>query len=306
MKVLVILASFNGEKYIYDQINSILSQKGVYLDIFVFDDKSSDSTVEVVRKFSKSNVTVFVNQVPSGSAANNFCNSILSISDDTYRNYEFVALSDQDDIWHGNKLIRAVDNLKNNNSSLYASNMLLWDENTGRESIIKKDFPQKEFDFLFEGGSAGCTYVFTTDFAISLKKVLFNVNYLDWDNFSHDWFIYFFARYAGFKVTLDSNSFIRYRIHTQNVHGQLNSNSLRSLKKRFSLVKNGWYFGHIEGFRQIIKPDSVCNYIYHFYDFSWFTRVWVCLRFNFKLFRSKRKFLFFFLLSLIPYNKKTI
>jgi rhamnosyltransferase len=306
MKVLVILASFNGEKYIYDQINSILSQKDVYLDIFVFDDKSSDSTVEVVRKFSKSNVTVFVNQVPSGSAANNFCNSILSISDDTYRNYDFVALSDQDDIWHGNKLIRAVDNLKNNNSSLYASNMLLWDENTGRESIIKKDFPQKEFDFLFEGGSAGCTYVFTTDFAISLKKVLLNVNYLDWDNFSHDWFIYFFARYAGFKVTLDSNSFIRYRIHTQNVHGQLNSNSWRSLKKRFSLVKNGWYFGHIEGFRQIIKPDSVCNYIYHFYDFSWFTRVWVCLRFNFKLFRSKRKFLFFFLLSLIPYHKKTI
>lgn len=304
MKVLVILTSFNGEKYIHEQINSILLQQDVNVDIFVFDDKSSDSTVDVVKKFSKSNITIFVNQIPSGSAANNFCKSISSISNEVYENYDFVALSDQDDIWLENKLKTAVDKLKYNDSSLYASNMLLWDENTGKESIIKKDFPQKKFDFLFEGGSAGCTYVFTTVFAISLKKVLLNINYLNWNNFSHDWFIYFFARYAGFKVTIDSNSFIRYRIHSENVHGQLNINSWESIKKRFILFKNGWYLGHIEGFRQIIKPDSVCNYIYNFYNYNWFTRVWVCLRFNFNLFRSKRKFLFFFLLSLITYHKK--
>ena len=53
MKVLVILASFNGEKYIYDQINSILLQEDVSIDIFIFDDKSTDSTIDVVKKFSK-------------------------------------------------------------------------------------------------------------------------------------------------------------------------------------------------------------------------------------------------------------
>jgi rhamnosyltransferase len=306
MKVLVILASFNGEKYIHDQINSILLQQGVNVDIFIFDDKSTDSTIEVVQKFSKTNISIFINDKPSGSAANNFSNSILSISDETYENYDFVALSDQDDIWNVNKLKTAVDKLKYNNSSLYASNMLLWDENTGKESIIKKDFPQKEFDFLFEGGSAGCTYVFTSDFAISLKKQLHNINYFNWINFSHDWFIYFYARHSGFKVTLDDSCLIRYRIHNENVHGQLNINSWTSLKKRFNLVRNGWYFKQIEGYLQIIKPDSNYYDIYYFYNFSWLTRVWVCIRYNFKLLRSKRKFLFFFLLSLIPNNKTAL
>ena len=303
MKVLVILASFNGEKYIYDQINSILLQEDVSIDIFIFDDKSTDSTIDVVQKFSKTNVSIFINDTPSGSAANNFCNSILSISDETYENYDFVALSDQDDIWNVNKIKTAVDNLKYNNSSLYASNLLLWNENTGRESIIKKDFPQKEFDFLFEGASAGCTYVFTSEFAISLKKQLHNINYLKWVYFSHDWFIYFYARYSGFKVTFDDSCLIRYRIHTENVYGQLNNNSWLSLKKRFNLVRNGWYFKQIEGYLQMINPDSNYYNIYYFYNFSWLTRVWVCTKYNFKLFRSKRKFLFFFLLSLIPHNK---
>jgi hypothetical protein len=86
---------------------------------------------------SSNNLNVFVNSIPSGSAANNFCNSIVSISDYVYNSYDYVALSDQDDIWYINKLITAVDKLNNSNSSLYASNMLLWEENTGKEFIIK-------------------------------------------------------------------------------------------------------------------------------------------------------------------------
>jgi rhamnosyltransferase len=305
MRVLVILASYNGEKYIYDQIYSILSQVNVNVDIFVFDDVSTDSTIKVLENFSDPKIKIFVNEAPSGSAANNFCNSLLSITDDTYKNYDFIALSDQDDIWCENKLKTAVDKLNANGFCLYASNLLLWEQNSGRESIIKKDFPQKEFDFLFEGGSAGCTYVFTSEFAISLKKELSNVNYLNWKFFSHDWFIYFYARHSGFNVILDDSFLIRYRIHNDNVHGQLNSNSWFSFKERFQLIRNGWYVKHIEGFLQIIKPDSNYYNIYYFYNLNWFTRVWVCVRYNFKLFRSKRKFLFFFLLSLIPLNKRS-
>jgi rhamnosyltransferase len=304
MKVLVILASFNGEKYIYDQINSILLQEDVCVDIFVFDDLSSDSTVEILQKFSNSKINIFLNETSSGSAANNFCNSLLKISDETYIKYDFIALADQDDIWHFKKIKTAVDKLNFSEFSLYGSNMVLWEQNTGKELIIKKDFIQKEFDFLFEGGSAGCTYVFTPDFAISLKKKLKDINYINWKFFSHDWFIYFYARHAGFKVFLDNSSLIRYRIHNENVHGQLNNISWFSLKKRYFLVRSGWYFEQIKGFLQMINPNSKYYDIYYFYNLNWFTRVWVCIRYNFKLLRSKRKFLFFFLLSLIPVKKR--
>ena len=62
--------------------------------------------------------------------------------------------------------------LKKEHSSLYFSNLILWDEKTNNKSIINKSYPQKKYDFLFEGGSAGCTYVFTNDFCLGLKNVL--------------------------------------------------------------------------------------------------------------------------------------
>jgi rhamnosyltransferase len=303
MKILVILASYNGAKYIYDQINSILLQKNLFVDIFVFDDVSTDSTIEVVKKISNPNVRLFVNETSSGSAANNFCNSILSISDETFLNYDFVALADQDDIWHIDKLKSAVDKLECEGSSLYASNLILWEQNTGKKSKIKKDFPQKKFDFLFEGCSAGCTYLFSSYFAISLKNNLSNINYLNWSFFSHDWFIYFFARFNNFKVVIDKDAFILYRVHDSNVHGQLNVFSISSVFERIKLIKNGWYIKQVENFITLLPPNSEEYYIYKLYNKSYLGRVYILFRYNFSLMRSKKKFFYFLILSLIPINR---
>jgi rhamnosyltransferase len=300
VNILIILASFNGEKFIYEQIQSILKQSGVSVDIFVFDDISTDSTVKIVQSIPNSNIRIFLNETSSGSAANNFCNSIRCIPDQIYKNYHYVALSDQDDVWHTEKLKTAIDKLKFSESSLYSSNLLLWDQKTGKESIIKKDFPQKEFDFLFEGGSAGCTYVFTSNFAVELKNQLSYINYYSWKNFSHDWFIYFYARYFGHKVFLDNSFLIRYRIHEENVYGQINTFSLKAIRNRLDLVGKGWYSNHIEGFSQILPDCSHELKIYNLYSSNWFSRFWLLLRYNFSLFRSKKKFFAFALIILMP------
>ena len=66
MKILVILAAYNGAKYIEEQMDSILNQDSVSLDIMVFDDCSTDNTIEVLNKY-KSNVNVSINKREKGT-----------------------------------------------------------------------------------------------------------------------------------------------------------------------------------------------------------------------------------------------
>jgi rhamnosyltransferase len=106
---------------------------------------------------------------------------------------------------------------------------------------------------LFEGGSAGCTYVFSSKFAADFRNNLFDIDYQKWDFFSHDLLIYFYARINCLKVVIDSRSEILYRIHGQNVHGQLNKSSFIAILRRLQLVNNGWYFKQLDGFSQLIE-----------------------------------------------------
>jgi rhamnosyltransferase len=310
-KVLVILAYFNGEKYIEEQLTSILYQINCDIDIFIFDDFSNDNLYEALKKFDKySNIRLIKNEVNSQSAAYNFLNSILSINDDILCKYDYIALSDQDDIWLPSKLKRSIDKMLYTNSNLYCSDLLSM--KIGNYNIIKKSYNQTRYDFLFEGGSAGCTYVFDFQLLLYLKNCLENLNYLQWpklnnniDCFSHDWFIYFIARSNSYKVYIDNEINILYRIHDNNVHGGLNINSFSSFYKRIKLIKDGWYIKQVLGFMFYLEKDTKEYKIYSLYTRNIFTRIYVLLKYNFKLMRSKSKFLIFFIVSLIPQKIKS-
>ena len=113
MKILIILASYNGAKYIKEQIDSILGQDLVCLDIMVYDDSSNDNTLEILDQYKlNSNVIIHKREIGTGSAASNFLNAIKSIDDDIISSYDFVSFSDQDDIWLPNKLFEACRVLK--------------------------------------------------------------------------------------------------------------------------------------------------------------------------------------------------
>lgn len=302
MKILVILASYNGVKYIEDQINSIIKQEGVIITLLVFDDRSNDGTIELLHsKYSFDNkIKIIQNQIPTGSAANNFFNALLSFEDSFLEIYDYIAFADQDDIWLPNKIQAATECLLSEKSDLYMSNLILWEEKINKKSIINKSYPQKKFDYLFEGGSAGCTYVFTTFFGKELKKRLLTLYYKEWQFFSHDWFVYFFARLENFKVVMDENAYILYRVHDTNVHGQLNTFSFYAIIERLRLIKEGWYFKQARGFKSLLNPNSNEYKIYKLYSKNYFTRLYVILRYNFSLIRSPKKAIQFFIISLLP------
>jgi rhamnosyltransferase len=299
-KVLVILASFNGEKFIEDQVNSILAQKEVELEIRIFDDLSSDSTCSILETISDKRVSYKINSNPSGSAALNFLTAIISLDPSVINNYDFVALSDQDDVWLDNKLAKAVSSLIKSGAGLYASNLTLWNSEDDSKKLLVKSHEQAKYDYLFEGASAGCTYVMKADLIQNFIKDISSVDLRNWIHISHDWLIYFYARKSNFPVFIDQNSYILYRIHSTNVHGHLNILSFKSFVKRFSLVLNGWYFKQISGFSILLDPSSIEFKIYQNYVSSWFSRLSIILRYNYKLMRSRKKFIKFFLLSIIP------
>lgn len=304
MKILVILASYNGARYIKEQIESILNQENVEVNIVVFDDCSKDETALIINSFNNDKIELRINDFPTGSAANNFFGAIKNLAPEFLKQFDYVSFADQDDIWLPNKLQAATEMLKNEESRLYMSNLILWEELTGKKSLIKKSYKQKKYDFLFEGGSAGCTYVFDGLFSIELKNYLLNIDYKNWDFFSHDWFVYFFARLNNFKVSIDNNAYILYRIHQDNVHGQLNTMSIHAIRERLKLIKEGWYFQQIKGFLKLVPKNSEYMKIYNLYSKNYFTRFYVILKYNFQLMRDRNKMIQFGILSLLPIKVK--
>ena len=307
MNVLILMATYNGERFLKEQIDSILEQSNINVFLNIYDDCSVDNTLNIIQNYHIPNIKIVQNSVCSGSAAINFCNAISNLTEIDLNKFSYIALSDQDDIWYQNKLSTAIQRMSENNASLYGSNLTMFSGDSSNKQIIgtiKKNFHQKKFDFLFEGGSAGCTYVMEKQFLLHLKEILKKTNYLNWKYFSHDWFIYFIARINNQKVYFDANSLIFYRIHDSNAHGQLNTLSLYAIKERVKYIKNGWYNLQSKGFINLLPPLSKEMKIYKLYNKNYFTRIYVLFRYNFKLIRSPIKALHFFIVSLLPIQTK--
>lgn len=295
-KVKVLLASYNGEKFIEEQIESILGQEGVLIDLFISDDNSKDNTLDIIRK-KYPGIRTNVNQPGTGSAARNFLKMVESLNFN--ESFDYVSFADQDDLWLPEKLKCAIDDLERTNSVLYCSNLTKWDMSTNTYSLLKKDYKQEKFDFLFEGGSAGCTYVFGRYFAFELQSMLKKIDYLNWNNLSHDWLIYFYVRLLKLPVVIDSDSHIHYRLHGSNVHGHLNQLSFKTIKEKFSKVLAGY---HKEGAKQFIKliPKESEEYkIYNDFLGGYLQRNRMIWKYNTDLMRDKKKLFAFIFLNLL-------
>ena len=107
-KCLILMASYNGEKYIRKQIDSILRQTYSNFDLLIRDDNSSDSTVSIIRDIMKtdSRVSLIENNTDLHSAYHNFHELIIKAK--SMQPYDYYFFSDQDDIWVDTKLEKLV------------------------------------------------------------------------------------------------------------------------------------------------------------------------------------------------------
>lgn len=261
--IVVLLAAYNGEKYISSQIRSILNQSITPKKIFVSVDRSNDKTLEILKKYSSRNskIEIISKNQRYGSSFLNFIN-LIKIK--KIKDYDYVALSDQDDIWRKNKFKLAINQL-NKNYDCYSSDVLAFWKN-GKKKIIKKSHKQKSFDYFFEAGGPGCTYVMKKNFIIEFQKFLKinNAKIINLNNF-HDWLIYFFARTNKYNWYFDKNISLDYRQHKSNEIGA--NKGFKAKLNRLEKVLNGDAFRHIEKLILLHKLEKH-KFVKKWYPFS--------------------------------------
>ena len=163
MKVAVLMSTYNGEKYLEEQIDSILNQSGEFhVDLWVRDDGSSDSTKDILEQYRNDGKLQWYTGDNLKSAHSFF--DLIKKS----RGYDYYAFADQDDYWLENKLKAGIIQLESiTNAALYCCNAELVNQNLyslGR--TVYRQTPKTDFYTLScAGGLLGCTMIFNKKLA---------------------------------------------------------------------------------------------------------------------------------------------
>jgi len=236
-QVAVLLAAYNGRQWLSVQLQSILDQQGVQVMVFISVDKSSDGTETLVDEWAAKDPRI----VPLpygeilGGAARNFYHLLRHVD---FSSFDYISFADQDDIWLDDKLVRAHQKLSQGGFSAYSGSVIaFWPD--GRELLLDKAQPQRQYDFLFEAAGPGCSYVLRVTNALAFKAFLLE----HWEEankvFLHDWLVYAWFRANALPWFIDPNPKIQYRQHASN---QVGANSgAKAFMARLVLVRQGWY-----------------------------------------------------------------
>ena len=293
-KIAVLLASYNGVKYIKEQVDSILNQKEVDVTIFISDDLSTDGTIEYLQDIYKDfkNIVYLPSGSKFGGAGKNFFRLIKDVD---FSSFDFISFVDQDDIWYEDKLIRAIKTIEDKQLDAYSSNVLAFWEDS-KEMIINKSSLQARYDYLFEAAGPGCTYVLKKDLAISLQNFICE----NWEDVNkielHDWFIYAFARENNYKWHIDEKPSMRYRQHTSNQVGA--NDGLKAKLKRLKKVFSSWYREEIIKIIKVLRLENKYKFSKYILNKSYLNNL-LLLKYSFEFRRNKKEKLFLSLLILL-------
>ena len=209
-KVVICMSTYNGEKYVTKQIESLLNQTYKNLEIYVRDDGSKDGTIKILEEYDKNGKIHFIKGKNVG-VVNSFY-ECLQIAYKT--NAEFFAYCDQDDEWHEDKIEKAIEKLSKEKQDIpliYFSEFNYCDESlnfTSKSNLNKKGASFE--NSLVECISFGIVEVFNKNLADKvLKSGTENVCF-------HDWWAYMIAAGLG-KVLYDDFAMVEYRRTGSNV-----------------------------------------------------------------------------------------
>lgn len=245
-KVAVLMATYNGEHWLLEQLNSVINQKNVDVTIFVSDDGSTDETFQKLVLFEKQfeNLVILPRGEGLGSAGKNFYRLLC---DANFDNCDYIAFSDQDDIWDTDKLNRHIELLQKYDADGVSSDVTaFWPG--GLQKLIVKSQQQRKFDYLFESAGPGCTFLMTSKLVAKVKDVLRDVPAAKAVSL-HDWLTYAVARASRLKWIIDSRPSILYRQHAHNVVGA--NTSLQAKWIRIKKMREGWYRQQVAAVSQV-------------------------------------------------------
>ena len=236
-RVTVLLATFNGERFLREQLDSILNQRGVDVAVIARDDRSSDDTLSILteRAAQDPRLTVLPSDVATGGSATNFYRLLTDID---LGAAGFIAFADQDDVWMPDKLARHASLLLDGVHDGVSSNVTSFSAD-GHRSLVRKDYPQRELDYLLESPGPGCSFLLSPRLAALVRERLREEDSKARLADFHDWLIYVVCRAAGWAWHIDSISSVDYRQHANNAMGA--NRGWRAATTRLRLLARPWH-----------------------------------------------------------------
>ena len=252
----ILLASYNGERYIEAQLLSLICQSFRDWRLLVHDDGSTDATIEVIKKWNliDSRIQLIEDDVICGGAAKNFMHLIKRA------NADYVMFCDQDDIWFDNKIeimLNSIQKKQKNIPQIVYSGGYVWKPKHGISGKIPLVTPKKIEQLLFlNGGQNGCTAIFNRAMCIVLSK-------WERDLAMHDHLLHLAGLSLG-EVEYVSLPLMLYRQHENTVTSETVTSARdikgiirRSMnavvyKKHYDTIQNFYCF-----YKNIIRPHSL-------------------------------------------------
>ena len=218
-KVQILLATYNGEKFLREQLDSILNQEYKIWELLIHDDGSKDNTILILKEYQNNypqQIRLLIDQKIFSSASRNFFHLIKNRS----KKADLYCLCDQDDIWHKSKIRLIVEKYNtqdNKRPILIHSDLSLIDasgnllENSHNKLInYQKNFITKRTS-LYYNPVPGC--------AMSLNSVLADrISYSKY-MVMHDWWILLYALRENTNILYIKLPLVKYRQHSENVLG---------------------------------------------------------------------------------------
>mgnify|MGYP003312018520 CR=1 FL=1 len=231
----ILLALYNGEKFLAEQIDSILSQTFTDWHLIICDDGSEDNSYKIASEFAMKfpeKIKVYKNDTPSGSAQANFMGMLKYVEAD------YIMFSDQDDVWLPEKIEKTFKKIKQIESSedlplLVHSELSIADRNM---NVIHKRFTHYQGlnpvlnnlnRLLVQNNVTGCTIMMNREMLEIIRNVPPEKMLM------HDWWFALVAAAFG-KIAFVETPLILYRQHDGNQLGAVNN---RSIKGAFRIIR---------------------------------------------------------------------
>ena len=264
-KVQILLATYNGEKFLREQLQSIFNQEYKSWEILIHDDGSDDSTISILNEYQNSypkKIRLLIDKNIFSSASKNFFHLIQNRS----REANLYCLCDQDDIWHKSKLksiIKIYNSKKDKGPVLIHSDLSLIDAKgkfiaNSHNKLInnQKNFITKE-TALYYNPIPGCAMCINSALAdrISYCK----------DMVMHDWWILLSAINENASIIYLKFPLVKYRQHSKNVLGYKKKNILiLVIRLLFKIPK---YINNVK------KAYTQSNQIYYQSGYKYFIKL---------------------------------
>ena len=210
--VSIALASFNGEKYIVEQLDSILNQTHSNIEVIIVDDCSSDSTTQIINQIQKKHsiIHLYKNEKNLG-VTKTFEKAIKKT------NGQFIAISDQDDIWELNKIELLVAEI-GNHDAVYSNSLLVDDRGKSMNKSFTTIMNMKTYycgaPFLLSNSVPGHTILMKKEFVEMILPFPTDILFDLWIGFSA-------AGNNGIKFI--DKTLVKYRQHDSNTIGTRDS-----------------------------------------------------------------------------------